>query len=497
MNIEIPLPTEKEHGRHVPKKKLAELLQCKCLYPPCTYASKREANCQKHTEKAHGWEYVRSKSNGRKKGSGETVVPQEPYFNDNVPTTPFSAESFLPFEDVVLDPEVNFFEFTGWSSPDFSVIPTYDEVPNPRIFEYPPLGQCQITGDTVSSPENEGEATELGPIKDHLYNFQANAEALKLEQHNKESTLYSSEKGRPPFSNGANEWDTTYSSSTQSSPYSVEPTAREKPSGTDTPHQSIQRIQTNATGKVTPSQQAPQPKDAVDKVHICPIKSSETKRLKRKELPQPREKRRLMSCIFRKFKPDIYNYGTEKFKTCHTTSHQYISTLVRHLERYHESIICHHCLQTFASQDLAKNHKAAQNCPSVSGSQEVKWQILYEKLCGDGIRHDPGFDSAGDKRSSTCHQDESCKKARLDSCLQVGDEAKLAPESACSQKMPRPQLATPQQTPASTPQIPPSCSIDERKELKQLREENTRLLRENNMLLRRLLQLESEPKGLG
>ena len=518
---ELGWPTEKERDRHVQDKHSAAPPQYKCLYPPCPYVSKRDSNCKQHMEKAHGWEYVRSKSNGRKKAtlSGETSVPQEPHFNHGVPTTPltpYPGEYVLPFEDVALDVEMDFSEFTEWSFTDYPAVLAFDDLPGPGILDYPPLDLSQTIGGVVSSPGNEGETTGLGLSQNNLTNVQTNAKALELEQHNKEPTLRSAEESRSLSTNGSNEWDPKDPLSAKSSPHSVEesaneprdsaesglqdgPTARAKPSIENT-LQSISRSQSqaNAIGRETPSQQAPQPKDASEENPIPPVKASETQKLKRKEPPQPREKRRLMSCIFRKYKPSTYNYGIEKFKTCHTTSHQYISTLIRHLERYHEANICHHCLKTFALQEEAKKHKEAQDCPSVSGSQEVKWQILYEKLCGDGVRHDPGFDSAGDKGSSICHQDESCKKARVDGCLQVSDEAKVPASPACSQIIPRPQLATPPQTPAATPQIQVSCvSMDERKELEQLREENNKLLRENNMLLRRLLQLESEPKGLG
>ncbi|KAF2013114.1 hypothetical protein BU24DRAFT_424113 [Aaosphaeria arxii CBS 175.79] len=84
-------PTEKERDRHVNDKHSSAPPQYKCHYHPCTYASKRESNCKQHMEKAHGWEYVRSKSNGRKKlatpGSERTPpTPLTPY-----PGTPMSA----------------------------------------------------------------------------------------------------------------------------------------------------------------------------------------------------------------------------------------------------------------------------------------------------------------------------------------------------------------------------------------------------------------------
>jgi hypothetical protein len=80
--FDLGWPTEKERDRHVNDKHSAAPAQYKCLYPPCTYASKRESNCKQHMEKAHGWEYVRSKSNGRKK----TQAPG----SDRAPPTPLT-----------------------------------------------------------------------------------------------------------------------------------------------------------------------------------------------------------------------------------------------------------------------------------------------------------------------------------------------------------------------------------------------------------------------
>lgn len=100
-------PTEKERDRHVNDKHSAAPPQYKCLYPPCTYASKRESNCKQHMEKAHGWEYVRSKSNGRKKdltSSSERSphTPLTPFLGTpgsalTTPVTPFMASPAIPF----------------------------------------------------------------------------------------------------------------------------------------------------------------------------------------------------------------------------------------------------------------------------------------------------------------------------------------------------------------------------------------------------------------
>lgn len=57
-------PSEKERDRHINDKHSLTPSMHKCQYPPCPYESKRESNCKQHMEKAHGWQYVRSKTNG-------------------------------------------------------------------------------------------------------------------------------------------------------------------------------------------------------------------------------------------------------------------------------------------------------------------------------------------------------------------------------------------------------------------------------------------------
>lgn len=59
-------PTEKEMDRHINDKHSDAPAMYECLYKPCPYKSKRESNCKQHMEKAHGWTYVRTKTNGKK-----------------------------------------------------------------------------------------------------------------------------------------------------------------------------------------------------------------------------------------------------------------------------------------------------------------------------------------------------------------------------------------------------------------------------------------------
>lgn len=107
-------PTEKECDRHWNDKHSAAPPQYACHHPGCTYVSKRESNCKQHMEKAHGWTYERSKSNGRKKAPvkaskpsvGNLQSPQSSHSNFSgtsafpTPATPFLASPFpsLPME---------------------------------------------------------------------------------------------------------------------------------------------------------------------------------------------------------------------------------------------------------------------------------------------------------------------------------------------------------------------------------------------------------------
>ncbi|QPG99531.1 copper-binding transcription factor [Epichloe festucae Fl1] len=63
---EFGWPTEKEMDRHVNDKHSDTPAMYECLYKPCPYKSKRDSNRKQHMEKAHGWTYIRTKTNGKK-----------------------------------------------------------------------------------------------------------------------------------------------------------------------------------------------------------------------------------------------------------------------------------------------------------------------------------------------------------------------------------------------------------------------------------------------
>ncbi|KAJ4372164.1 hypothetical protein N0V83_003937 [Neocucurbitaria cava] len=121
--FDLGWPTEKERDRHMNDKHSAAPAQYKCLYPPCTYASKRESNCKQHMEKAHGWQYVRSKSNGRKKAPTNNdcspATPLTPFIGTpqsatlTTPITPFAPSPQVPMIDT--------FDYYGFGTPALSV----------------------------------------------------------------------------------------------------------------------------------------------------------------------------------------------------------------------------------------------------------------------------------------------------------------------------------------------------------------------------------------
>lgn len=95
-------PTEKEMDRHHNDKHSAAPPMFECYYKPCPYKSKRESNCKQHMEKAHGWTYVRTKTNGKKPGSsiaGGSTHPTPQLGHISTPSSDMSAGVATPPDD--------------------------------------------------------------------------------------------------------------------------------------------------------------------------------------------------------------------------------------------------------------------------------------------------------------------------------------------------------------------------------------------------------------
>ncbi|KAG6977972.1 Zinc finger transcription factor ace1 [Fusarium oxysporum f. sp. conglutinans] len=85
-----------------------------CMFKPCPYKSKRESNCKQHMEKAHGWTYVRTKTNGKKLPSVAGSVQQQTPPLGNM-STPSSTE----YNGVPTPPQNDVTQFVG----DFPLYP--------------------------------------------------------------------------------------------------------------------------------------------------------------------------------------------------------------------------------------------------------------------------------------------------------------------------------------------------------------------------------------
>jgi hypothetical protein len=134
--------------------------------------------------------------------------------------------------------------------------------------------------------------------------------------------------------------------------------------------------------------------------------------IKPKRKPKEKWAHRL-GCPFRKCRGDMFT--TEHgFRVCETTPHEFIIRLIEHMKRNHDLYVCGECFLGYKTPDALNSHKTtshhcgkcymsfpdaeifakhANSCMTVdAATQEDIWQILYETLCADGVRHNPSFD---------------------------------------------------------------------------------------------------------
>ncbi|UNI21162.1 copper-binding transcription factor [Purpureocillium takamizusanense] len=112
---EFGWPTEKEMDRHVNDKHSNAPAMYECKFPPCPYKSKRESNCKQHMEKAHGWTYKRTKTNGKKMPGGAA--------SDNAQHTPSlhnsSTPSTTPSYGMQTPPDMTSLDYPNMSNQDW------------------------------------------------------------------------------------------------------------------------------------------------------------------------------------------------------------------------------------------------------------------------------------------------------------------------------------------------------------------------------------------
>ncbi|TID17433.1 oocyte zinc finger protein XlCOF6-like [Venturia nashicola] len=134
--------------------------------------------------------------------------------------------------------------------------------------------------------------------------------------------------------------------------------------------------------------------------------------MKARRQPKERWAHRL-GCPFRKCRPEMFTTPLG-YRVCHTTPHEFTIRLLEHLKRNHDIFVCGDCFLAFTSLEFLTQHKNAfvhcaecylsfpnknalaahsQSCvPVDSSTQEDVWQIMYETICSDGVRHNPVFE---------------------------------------------------------------------------------------------------------
>ncbi|KIW07654.1 uncharacterized protein PV09_01596 [Verruconis gallopava] len=162
---EFGWPTEKERDRHVNDKHNAAPQMYKCRFPPCTYSSKRESNCKQHMEKAHGWTYVRSKSNGRTKKPVASSVNQSPM--ESVPSfiaTPSSAVNHLtsPESNFVPSPSVPVNHNFSFSNFGYTPGPSSSE----DLFDFSNMRRQSVA--TTGSGVTFSSGSNFSPAQQHV-----------------------------------------------------------------------------------------------------------------------------------------------------------------------------------------------------------------------------------------------------------------------------------------------------------------------------------------
>ncbi|KAH7035005.1 uncharacterized protein B0I36DRAFT_317405 [Microdochium trichocladiopsis] len=155
-------PTEKEMDRHVNDKHSSAPAMYECHFKPCPYKSKRESNCKQHMEKAHGWTYVRTKTNGKKgdsvKGSS-SAQPTPAMGNLPTPSSDHTNPIMTPPEDMMIGSHLDFPMYPSheqFQADLFGVPSLHDDIQ----LEFSPE---DLTPEELSSPLERGTpSTDAG-----------------------------------------------------------------------------------------------------------------------------------------------------------------------------------------------------------------------------------------------------------------------------------------------------------------------------------------------
>lgn len=186
-------PTEKEMDRHHNDKHSAAPALYECHFKPCPYRSKRESNCKQHMEKAHGWQYVRSKNNGKArsdKQSGSVVngglpTPQltdirTPSSDGNAVATPDSTdiEMHLGTDQTFMYDNRNNLNFPIYNQ-DFQMFP-----PQQLNLDFSPVSEVRQSVSGSSTGSSPFAMNDLGQdhFSENFHAFNNNTEIDFLQE---------------------------------------------------------------------------------------------------------------------------------------------------------------------------------------------------------------------------------------------------------------------------------------------------------------------------
>lgn len=131
-------PTEKERDRHHNDKHSANPAMYECKFEGCAYKSKRDSNRKQHMEKAHGWTYVRTKTNPKKSGvasvQGSHTEPTPQLQNIPTPPSDHSIGAATPPDDHFGLFNNNNIEFPSYIPHDTG----FDMIPQDLKLDYSP-----------------------------------------------------------------------------------------------------------------------------------------------------------------------------------------------------------------------------------------------------------------------------------------------------------------------------------------------------------------------
>lgn len=334
-------PTLKELERHNNDKHSLNPIIYACEYEGCEYESKRESNCKQHMEKAHGWLYTRSKSNGKHPADGSPITPvyrlKPGPHAVSASSTPVLKQSsdFLPVPNHHLD-------FTLFQDDtDQSVIIDEDD----------------------EDPSDRQDAPQLLPWTSPATRLRRNGtmiEQFDQTYHGNQPPKISDIPVDPSLSNPVPQVFTSAAAPSNSTTCGN--------NVTDSPHTLTQTRSSRQPSRRTADRRRPRNNNA----------GSLRKRFEPYPTTSLRDKEGFtdstMPCIFHHSHPHLYNKETrDKSDPCHTT-HRDISTLARHLLRpAHRLRVDVQMISSFEIQDKNYLHPRAGLCRRC-------WQPFYDPL---------------------------------------------------------------------------------------------------------------------